>query len=332
MRTAYARSVLTSLSPLILALALLAPPSLGAGESLALNINKAIAAPGGLAAVVIRTYASRSIGQGQICFRAATTGGAAPEVSPGALTTSREVSAGPFAAIEGFEVFSDLGDAVASASFDITAAEQTAVLQFSSSSASINRSDGPLAVVFFRLIDSLQPDQEFQVEIDLGRTILFDPDGLEVPVRPRSGRLTIRAPADPYLVKAEGSKVTAGEVAELGVKTFEPVAMSRGQVGVRYDTTIAAGPPIVRLDRRYGSSIYLVDRSTPGLLLIAFAAPDRSLNSVPGSFITLDLPTRSDIPSGSASEVFLDPALTFFEDAAGMPLPVALESKPLQFR
>lgn len=305
-----------------------------AGDKLTLRVNQAIGEPGGVVAVVVRTYAPRAIEQGQVCFRSGfgrrlTTGDAALAPAEAVdAARARPTAESPFAELTGFRVFSDVGDAVSSASFDGT----LALLNFASPSASVNRSDGPLAVLYFRLKDTLAPRQRFEVEIDLANTFLVDAAGDEVTLRPKAGRLTVRAPGDPFKVEADGDTVAPGAVAELGVMTFEPVAMGAGQVAFHYDPTVAAAPPTVRMDPRYGASAFTVDADTPGLVLISFTSPDGSFNSVPGQIVSLALPTRADVPAGTVTPVWLDSAATFFVDPAGGALPFTFEAGELSFR
>ena len=72
-------------------------PASGAG-TLTLRVQDAIGEPGGLVAVVLRTYASRPIGQGQVCME---TESAEPAQPSNAV-----------AATEGALVFSTADDAV----------------------------------------------------------------------------------------------------------------------------------------------------------------------------------------------------------------------------
>ena len=73
-----------------------------AKDRLTLRVNDAVAEPGGLAAIVVRTYSSRGVSSGQICMEAgsvrAPTGGGA---------------VGPFTALERVKVFSKRKDALA---------------------------------------------------------------------------------------------------------------------------------------------------------------------------------------------------------------------------
>ncbi len=304
----------------LLAGAVLSSAPAPARDTLRLRVNDAIAEPGGLAAVVIRTYASRPIGQGQICFtaRRASGGGTAEP--------------GPFASLEGYEVFASRDDALSIASIETSADGQTIVVEFSSDSATINKKDGPLAVVFFRLRDSVSPGERFRIRVDPGNTVIFGSDGSMVPLEPRAGTLKVRRPGAAYEIEADDDKIEPGERAELGVETYEPFRISEGQVGFRFDPEISAGRAKVKMNKRHGKRRFRVDRSTPGLLLVSFRSKRADLNRVPGQIISIKIPTPASVPVGTRSPIALDPGLTFLFGAGGESLPLELENGTLVFR
>ncbi len=304
----------------LLAGAVLSSAPAPARDTLRLRVNDAIAEPGGLAAVVIRTYASRPIGQGQICFtaRRASGGGTAEP--------------GPFASLEGYEVFASRDDALSIASIETSADGQTIVVEFSSDSATINKKDGPLAVVFFRLRDSVSPGERFRIRVDPGNTVIFGSDGSMVPLEPRAGTLKVRRPGAAYEIEADDDKIEPGERAELGVETYEPFRISEGQVGFRFDPEISAGRAKVKMNKRHGKRRFRVDRSTPGLLLVSFRSKRADLNRVPGQIISIKIPTPASVPVGTRSPIALDPGLTFLFGAEGESLPLELENGTLVFR
>jgi hypothetical protein len=196
-----------------------------ARDSLTLRVNDAFAEPGGLAAVVIRTYATKPISQGQLCFRARP---ANLRVQPATLKAGG--AAGQvFVAIEGVTVFAKKKDGLSVASLETADGGQTIVVEFSSASNSINKSDGPLAVIYFRVSQDVSPGDEYRIEIDSANTLVLDDTGTTIRLAPRAGRLRIRHPTDPYEAEAEDDKIAPGEKAELGVETFEPVLPAAGQ-------------------------------------------------------------------------------------------------------
>jgi hypothetical protein len=192
--------------------------------------------------------------------------------------------------------------------------------------------DGPLAVIYYRISENAVPGSEHRIEIDAANTLVLDENGKEIKLAPRAGRLRIRRPTEPYEAEAEGDKIQPGERADLGLETFEPVAMSSGQVGILYDPAIASGRPRVKLKRKYGRRKFSLDRSTPGLVFVTFKSSNSSYNMVPGQIISIRLPTSKRVPVGTRSAVRIDPSLTFFVDPAGELLPYEFENGSVRFR
>ena len=279
-------------------------------EAMTLRINDTMAEPGSRVAVVLRTYAPRGISQGQICFKS------------NAAFSAGEAPSSPFLSLEEVVVFSETGDAEVVQTFNGTT--QETLIEFESLSATINWSDGALAVLFYRLTSAVEPGEEFTLDLDLANTLLFDAAGQVIPVEPRSGVLTVRAPGAPYGLAADGDSVPAGSSAVLGVETGEIFAIGSGAVAVLYDPTFASGPPVVTMDPRHGAAIFSVDTQTPGRVVVSFTSADGSLNSVPGNLVSIALPTSPTLPPGSQSAVTLDPGLTHLEDPAGASIALVL--------
>jgi hypothetical protein len=298
------------------AVALLAVALPAAAGALTLRVNDSRGEPGGLVAVVLRTYAPRPIGQGQICFRAH------PPLAHAAGT-------GPLATLEGWAVFSAGGDATGQATFDPLT--QDLLLEFSSPSASVNASDGPLAVAYFRLDGALTSGQEFVLDVDLADTVLMGQGGEVVPLAIQPGRLRVRGPGAPLGLDADGDTVAPGQVAALGASTEELAAIGEGQIGLRYDPAVMAGPPAVTIDPRYGAASFTVEEPQAGLLIVSFTSPDGSLGMVPGGFLAALFYTDRHTPVGTHAPVTLDPDLTFLRDAQGADLPLGLGSDELVF-
>jgi hypothetical protein len=279
-------------------------PVPGAGEPLTLRISDAVAHPGGVAAVVIRTYSSRPVGQGQLDFFAT------PRASALSLGRSRRGiagGAGPLAPyLIGHVVFSGNGDVQSMVETPRDAPDRLRLL-FVSPSGSVNDLDGPLAALFFRLPAGMAPGTVFDLALD-GGSLLVDEAGEPVPIDIEPGVLTVRAYGDPRLVAADGDRIEPGETAEIGVETLEPFALTAGHVVLRYDPTIASGPPAIRFDGRYGRAAFTADVSTPGTIVVDFEAPYGSLNrDVPGEFIQISLPISSSVPPGTRSPFEIDP-------------------------
>lgn len=286
----------------------------GGGDSLALRVNDATGVPGGLVAVVVRTYASRAIRRGQVCLRATASGASA--------------APSPLSGLEGALVFSPRGDVTARNSFS----NQRATVSFSSPSGTINSADGPMAVLYFRLGTDLQPGQRYDLVLDPAETSLVDGEGRPLAVDPRPGRLEIKGRAAPFQLAAVGARVRPGRVVGLGLETSEPAAVRRGRIDLRWDARAAAGLPQVRMDPRYGNAVFEVTRLGPGRAVVRFVSPDATLNRVPGRLLEVLLPTSPAAQPGTRTPVTLDPGLTFLEGPDGERLPLELENGVLAFR
>ena len=292
-----------------------------AKDELTLRVNDSISEPGGLAAIVVRTYSSRGLSSGQLEMEAGSV----------RVPTGGGSGAGPFSSLERVKVFARGNNVSFDASARVSGDRQSVALQFLSDTSAVNRSDGPLVVYFLRVRDDVQAGQRFRIAIDANNTMIFDRSGAPVPIRPRAGTLTIRSVAQPFKAEAEGDKIAPGEIAELGLETFEAVAISSGSVGFRYDPAIATSRPKVKLSRKYGKRRYSVDRSEPGLVLIEIRSRNNSWNAIPGELVSIQFRTPRSVPAGTNSRVWLDPALTFFVDRRGDVLPFAFEGNRIRF-
>lgn len=324
---------------LVLAILLLGslavPQSASAAEALALRTNDAEGIPGGVVAVVVRTYASRAIGQGQILFRGGGLRSKAIEApkrrgrgGEGEGGGSGPSGPSPFVALESFVVFSARDDARSQGSFDA----QKATLSFNSPSRTINAADGPLAIFYFRLADWVQPGQVYEIGVDPGTT-LVDDKGRRVQVEPRNGELEIVANTGGQELEVEPTGVVKpGRMAIVGLETKVPEPLGSGRIGFRYDKSIARKPPFVRVDPRMGNVRFNADVSTPGLVLITFEATDGSFNRFPGAIFEVRIPTGKWVRRGTRAALTLDPALTFLVDGEGDVLDLELENGVLIFR
>ncbi len=299
--------------------AILLLPSLGFGgtEALTLRINDTSAEPGAEVAVVLRTYASRPIRQGQLCLHASSPGRQRGELGS------------PLAQLDRVVVFSPNGDAVTQSSFN--GPEQAIEVEFSSASASINSVDGPVVALYFHLDSSLVPGEEFTLDLDPTQTFLIDSQGQPVPIEIRAGDLTIKAAGKPQELGVEGTEVPSGSVARVDLETEDLFAIGAGEVTLEYDPTVVAGPLTVTMDERFGSAEFQIVEDLPGLLTVSFTSPDGSLNSLPGAFLSFFLPTVVGIPDGVLSAVSLDPASTSLWDPAGVPIALELSGGTLVF-
>lgn len=315
---------------IVLAILLAAAPEALArrGEqSLKLRVNDAIGKPGGTVAVVLRTYAARPIRQGQISLRVRRRPAGKAALTLAELTQPLR----PIATLERVVVYSTRLDATNQSSLSGAPESQAVKVQFASPSATVNASDGPLAVFFLRLDPSLTPGQTYLLEVDPGVTSLADASGRAITIEPVNAELTVRAPTAPLALEAEGDEVEPGETAELGVETREPFPISGGRVTLRFDPAVAAAPPSVVMDARYGKAKFQVDRSKPGVLVVNFQSPDKTLNTVPGAFLGVNLPTRASAAIGTSSPITLDPAGTYLLSVRGRKLKLKLENGELSF-
>jgi hypothetical protein len=288
-----------SLLALGLAVALGAASPAAAGDELTLRVNDAEGVPGGEVAIVVRTYAPRPVGQGQICLRTCLTG----------LTGVRLAC---FSAVEGFLVFSTAGDAQSQLTAHQQGSSQIVDVEFESPSGSINEADGPLAVVLLRLSDSIGVGARISVEIDAANTFLYDASGSRIPIDPRGGTVTVRDPVDHFKLLADGDRIRPGQTADLAIESLEIMPVIGGRMAFVYDPQIAAGPPVVSFDTRLGQVAFTVDNSVPGRTVIDFESPQGSLNNIPGGLVRLRLPTSAAVPPGTMSRIRLD-SDTFLE-------------------
>jgi hypothetical protein len=306
--------------------AVLAQP--GCSDPLTLRVSDAIGPPGGLVGVVIRTYASRPVGQGQVDLRA--MGGLRPAAGRGVVPQARSAEGGDAAPVvvglEHFEVFSSQGDVTSSGSFE----DGTASLSFESLTGSINDQDGPLAVLWLRLAGDVAPGEVVVLDLVLPDTFLVDGLGQPIPVVVRAGELLVRAPDDPYVLAADGDDVVSGQLAELGVETLESFPVWSGQVALTWNPLVVdpGEAPRVRIDPRYGDATWQIEESVPGRLVVSFDSPDGSLNSVPGAFLEIGL----RMAAGSGDEPLgLDAAATFLADQSAAPIPLLFLGDEITF-
>ncbi len=303
----------------------------GDDDALKLRVNDAIGTPGGIVAIVLRTYAARPIRQGQISVR--VRGGRPAAIAnrlSGPAVEELTQPSQPLTFLSAV-VYSTRSDSNTQATPTGGTDSQAVKVQFSSPSATVNASDGPLAVLRFRLNRAVTPGQRYTIEVDPALTSLVDGGGQAINFEPINAVLTVRAPASPFAVEAEGDEVEPGETAELGVQTSEPFPISSGKVTLRYNPAVAAGPPVVRIDPRYGKANFTVTRPRRGVLVVDFRSPNNTLNTVPGTIIAVDLPTKVSVALGTETAVTLNPAGTWLKSAKGRKLKLKIENGSLAF-
>lgn len=314
--------------------ALLVPGAATAGDKLALRVNDAKAGPGDLVAVVVRTYASRPIGQGQIAVRgkkraSRRANASALSSGPAALSSQPEAAVDePFVRLERAVVFSANQDA----RFNVTFGPEGAVVEFRSPSGSINSVDGPLAVFYFRVSDQVREGEEYDLNVEVANSFIIAPSGERVEIENRPGELRIEGGGEDLDLAAVGGRVKPGKVARLGIQTRQPVPLSGGRVALRFDPKVVAGNPWVVMDPRYGQAQARVDARSPGLLVIDFQSPKAKLNQVPGEIFQIRMATRRDVKRGTRVPLQLVDDLTYLLDDEGEVLSVELVDGALVFK
>lgn len=291
-------------------------------EPLVLRVQDAIGEPGGPAAIVFRTYASRPIRRGRIAT------GATPALHFG------EVSNGlidPIASYDGGQIFSPQGDVIGTFVFDPDT--QSVDAQFESASASINSQDGVFGVLFVTLAAGVVPGTEYEIAVDAGLSFLTDPADNVIAIEPRPGRLRIRAASDPLDVGVSGGTVQSGSGAVIEIGTVEPRDLESGRILIGYDPAIAAGLPVVATDPRFGEADLTVTFPVLGRVQVDFVAPSGDFNRVPGGILTVTLPTKAGIPIGTISplSIFTGIGESALFAPGAQPVAVGWEASPIEF-
>ena len=295
-------------------LTLAASPTIEVGdpaEALTLRVNDAIVRPGGVAAAVFRTYKSRGVGSGQIC-----------------VGVRRSLEAGaPTITYLGAEVFNPEDNA----RVRLTVVPDEAMIRFAAPLPTINSVDGPLAVLYYR-VTGVVPNQRFDVTPMLD-TFMIDAAGNQIPLELRAGGLRVADRSDAFQLAGAAETVVPGDVALLSIQSAELRLLSSGTLALRFDPSIASGPPTVRVDERHGTVSYDTDGSLPdeGLIVVNFTSPANDYNRVPGDILEVMVPTRADIPVGTLSPVRPVASLTTVVDTQGRALPIQFEAENLQF-
>ncbi len=267
--------------------------------------------PGGVVAVVVRTYAPRPIRQGQICL----------------TVVLRGTDASPFEHIESALVYSVQADAWQNAAIDSADPSDPILVRFASPSASINAADGPLMAVFMRLRKDVAPGSEYEINVDFANTIVLDSLGQPIQIRPRDGRLRIKQPGAPVEAAASAEWLRPG-LALLSLETEEVRPLSSGQIGLRFPMRAFPQQPKVFVDWRYGAANLDVTW-LPGLVIVAFDSPDNSLNTLPGDIISI-VAEAGPLAPQARLPITLDPSLTFLRDDQGNDLALFIENDVLE--
>ena len=191
------------------------PADASARRAIRLRVNDAVAEPGGLVAVVVRTYAPRPISQGQISVRTKRKGRTRRVAQDAAEAAVRM----PLT-LENYKVFSRRDDAKVSVRVETQGNSQNVILQFSSKSGTINRADGPLAVLYFRLAPNVKPRQEFELTINADQTFVVNPNGKPIRFEPKPGVLRVRGPGAHHRLEIEGDTARITREVDGGLQTI----------------------------------------------------------------------------------------------------------------
>lgn len=235
----------------------------------------------------------------------------------------------PFASLIQATAYSGADDAVVSAVLD--PATQRTEVSVTSASATLNDLYGPLVVLRFQLNLGIAENTRFEMQIDPDTTVVAA-DASPLPTLAGRGRLRLRTP-DPGLgLMALGDDFFPGEIVVFGAATPNPLPIGGGTIELLYDPSFADGPPVVKIDPRYGSgSITAVSEPVPGQILVTFESPDGDLNAdLHGLFLSVAIPSRADVPVGTLVPLGLGPA-TALVDPDGLPIALELDGDPVQF-
>lgn len=290
-----------------------------AQEPLTLRVSDADGEAGGEIAVVIRTYASRGVGQGQLCVRT--------KKRPAGVGQGAAAGVGdkPLAEFLGATIFSAQGDATVETTFDPV--NQIADVLFASPTASVNALDGPLAVLRFRLVGGLAIDDRFDLELVASDSFVLDAAGTLVPLDLRAGELRILAPGSPLELGADAEigVFVPGQNVVVGPSTAVPRSLGAATFALRYAPHLLRGPLTVRLDPRMGAATIVgASEPEPGLLLIEVESPDGSFGEVPGMLVEVELPTSPCAATSAGLAVTVE-AATALSDPGAVAVPYVTE-------
>ncbi|KAB2960115.1 MAG: hypothetical protein F9K16_12005 [Thermoanaerobaculia bacterium] len=292
-------------------------------EPLVLRISDAWVTPGGEAAIVVRTYASRPVRRGRLNVRATPPAGAVP--GAGAVP--------PIASWNGGILF-DIGGSQAATVIPGPDGQSVDLDFLTNPDFVFNRRDGVVAVLYATISPSAVPGTDYDLLGDDALSELRDPEDDLVDFTLRGGRLRIRSAAAPFELGTGNVEVHPGSAARIEISTAERFAIGSGTLVLDYDPAVLlpGHQPTASADGRHGTVALVLDTSAPGRITIDLDSADGSWNAeVPGDLLVVHLPTLPGIPMGSNSNVTFNSSSALFAPG-GAPLPVFLENGQLQFR
>ncbi len=223
----------------------------------------------------------------------------------------------------------DAGDATIEAHWNPVT--QRIDVSLESPSATLNQRFGPIAVLRFTLDAGVELDDRFEIALDPDLE-LVDAQLTPVLATPGDGRVRI-IEADPgQNLGALGGEAFPGGDMVIGAMTVHAYAIGGGTIELLYDDTLAAGPPAVAFDARYGPVVVdALETSVAGRVLVTFHSDGGLFNAtLHGAIFTVVVPSRPDVPIGTVSIVSLGP-LTAFTDPAGQPIELETDFEELSF-
>lgn len=304
-----------------------AAPTAGGIEPLVLRLQDAWATPGGATSLVVRTYASRPVRRGKVVVRAGS--GARPDEPAAAIVAG---TGSPIASWDGGYVFDASGAIVAT--LTPTPDGLGVEAEFESASATINRDDGVVAVVFVTLSAAVSPGDEYPIAGDTLASFLEDPDDDPILMSYEPGRLRVRSPSAPVELEAGNAEVQPGSGAIVELSTAEPFAIGSATLRLTYDPSLLAPGELPRaeLDARHGQAQVTVSHPAPGVVELDLVS-DGTLNAeVPGDLLRLLVPIDRDAPLGTDWPLTFDLAVTELSAPGGAPIDALFENGLFELR
>lgn len=290
-------------------------------EPLVIRVSDAWAAPGGQAAIVLRTYASRPVRRGKIVVR---------------RSAGLALGGGASAPIESWDsavLFNAAGETLP---IDLVPTQDGLGIELDfldNLTFDFNRTDGVVAVLYATVAAGAAPG-DYPLLGDDAASELRDPEDDAVLLHLRPGELRIRAASAPVELGSGDVEVHPGSGARIEIGTGERFAIGSGTLVLNYDPAILleGAEPTLTTDVRHGLANLTIDASVPGTIEIGIESPDGSLNSeVPGDLFVVHLPTDPAIPLGTDSPLTFGIGTELF-DPSQAPIDVFFEGGFLQFR
>lgn len=268
------------------------------------------------AAIVVRSTAARELAGGALAIDMRDKDGL-----PGS----------PYTALLGVEVLSGAGDAVAQATFDPVTLRTE--VTFSSASATVNSTFGPLVIVRYALDPTLEVDRRFLLRVDPDALDLDAADSQPIAYFTEKGRLRVDDFDADVDLEAAADHAVPGATAVIGAGTEILGEIASGTIEILYEPGFADGPATASIHPAYGAAVIdSVVEPAPGVVQVTFHATGDDLNTLlPGPFLAVSIPTRGDVAVGSRYEVILG-AGTVVLDGNGQPVQVEMtEPEILRF-